>query len=105
MLNLAIILSWFACLATYLSSGKQSLLAQSLPKTPTWILSTAALLLACYLATSVHSITTACLYVLCLVMLSWIAIILLKGHWRYGASSFALSGVTLLLALLNLGHI
>jgi len=105
MLSITILLSWFACLGTYLSSDKQKLLNKPLAKKQSWLFSSISLLVTWYLATYAYSITTAFLYVLSLMMLSWIVIIVLRGHWRYSSTSFALGGAALLLALLNLGNI
>lgn len=103
MLSIAIICIWIASLSAYLSSENQTLLRRPLNKILSWSVFCVLLLLGNYGLSLVYHPVSAALYTLALLMLSWMAITLLKGHTRLSLLPFSGVGLVSLLALLNTG--
>ena len=80
MFFLGILLLWFACFVSYLSSSKQSLTIYSPPKKGAWIVFALAIVLATYIFTQYYGLVESMLTSLLLVMVMWMVIVIVASH-------------------------
>lgn len=78
----ALVLMWIGALVTYLSSQSQQLTSSFIPKVFAWPLLIAFTVLSTYLLSYQYGIATSVLLNISALLLSWIALILIAGHWR-----------------------
>lgn len=92
-IELAFLLVWVGALCTYLSSQHQRLLTTSLPKNLCWSVLTISIALSTYLLSMAFAVVASFLFSVGILLLSWICIIFISGHWKIKLPILASTGV------------
>lgn len=99
----AIILLWLGCLMAFLGSDQQKLLTTTPSKKITLTAFSVLLIISWLLFCGFYSGITAALLILSLVMVMWLTIIFVQGHFSIKLLPFALYGSVVSAALVQLG--
>lgn len=99
----AFCLVWLGALCTYLASTSQQFLATSLPKKRCWILLATSIAISSYLLSMEYAVVTSILLSLGLLMVLWVCLIIMAGHWRLKLTPVAVVGAVILLLIAQLG--
>jgi hypothetical protein len=99
----AIIILWLGCLVAFLGSDQQKLLTTHLNKKISWTICTAFIVISWLLFSNVYSSVTAALLILSFVMVMWLVIIFVQGHFSIKLLPFTLYGSAISAAFVQLG--
>jgi hypothetical protein len=104
-LEAAFCLIWLGALCTYLASASQQLLPTPLSKKRCWTLLPLSVVTSSYLLNMEYALVTSILICFSLLMMLWIGLILIAGHWRLKLIPVALVGAATLLLIAQLGGV
>jgi len=99
----AFCLVWLGALCTYLASTSQQLLPSSLPKKRCWSLLAISIAISSYLLSIEYAVVTSILLSLALLMVLWLCLIFIAGHWRLKLIPVSLVGAISLLCIAQFG--
>jgi len=104
-IEFAFCLVWLGALCTYLASTSQQLLPSSLPKKRSWALLVTSIAISSYFLSMEYALVTSILLCLALLMVLWICLIFIAGHWRLKLMPVSVVGVISLLLIAQFGGV
>ncbi len=105
MFNIAFALGlmWLGALTTYLSSEKQQLVSKPLPIIRAWLVLFICIAGSSYFLSNIYAPLTSVIFSFGALMLSWIVLILLGGHWRMKFYPVSFGGFLFLMCVAQFG--
>lgn len=104
-IEFAFCLMWGGAVCTYLSSTYQQLLSSPLPKKLCWSLLPICILLSTYLLSTTFAVVSSLLFSIAILLMSWICLIFIAGHWKVKVIPLTLSGLVTLIFLAQLAGV
>lgn len=104
-LEIAFILMWIGAFVTYAASEKQQLLNNPVGRNVAWGGLAITTAVSTWLISSFYAHVTSLIFSLGILMLSWIFIVLLAGHWAKKPTQVCGVGLLSLLLIAQLGGV
>jgi len=104
-IEFAFCLVWVGALLTYLSSTYQQLLSSPLPKKLCWSILPICVTLSTYLLSMTFAVVSSLLFSIGILLMSWICLIFIAGHWKVKVLPLTLSGLVTLIFLAQLAGV
>ncbi|MGB1296777.1 MAG: hypothetical protein ACPG8A_00815 [Psychrobium sp.] len=104
-LEIAFILMWIGAFATYVASEKQQLLTSPIGRNVAWSGLVMTTFVSTWLMSAFYAPVTSLIFSLGILMLSWIFIVILAGHWAKKPMQVCSTGVLSLLLIAQLGGV
>jgi len=104
-IEFAFCLMWAGALCTYLSSTSQQLLVTPLSKKLCWSLLALCLAFSTYLLSTKFAVVSSLLFSTGILLMSWISIIFIAGHWKVKILPLSLYGAITLIFLAQLAGV
>lgn len=104
-LEIAFVLMWIGAFVTYAASEKQQLLSSPIERNVAWGSLAVITAVSTWLISSFYAPVTSLIFSLGILMLSWIFIVLLAGHWTKKPTQVCGAGVLSLLLIAQLGGV